>query len=622
LVASGAMVALLLAATLFTVADDAQTASASPYAITESHSGLVASDPLNNETESQSQVLNDTHYWSYNGTVYEKQTPFYIYKDSEGLHIGEPGPNDSNFYAGSYSGFAASSPPTNAELVHTIITQTNQSVAQYDFQSMLEVDSSGADVNYLTCAAVTDSSGTYWTVVHGYGDSTEADTFDTLYTSTYSSLPLTGDCTLVTNGSNFIQVYLNGNLVYSSSALSLGMDEPFVYDLMTMNADQFVTHYGVFSDYYATSSGNITVTGVPAGSTVKLLGSGGDVLASSAVSSGSATLNVAMYDLPVSGTLDVYDSSGSLLASVQVDAYGGDIYQLSQSSTSSSVSGSTSTLSTSTTTTTTTTSTPQTGGVVVGGARSTSGTVSSSPYQITLPSFPSGSGDDRLLVVGVSADNDSVASVTFGGIPLTEAVASFNNNDAEFWYLTDPIGSANIVVTMTGPTQVVVGAYSLSGVNQADPIPAQAAAHNTSPGSPAVSIAAKYANDLVLDLPSIYGQATLSSPSCTQRWNVNLAGQITGASSSAKVSSPGTVTCAWTASGGGDLWDDVGIEVMASATSASSSTSTSIATSMSTSATDTTSATSTTSATTSTVSTTSTASSSSTSGCLPILGCL
>src|SRR5438445_160338 len=138
-------------------------------------------------------------------------------------------------------------------------------------------------------------------------------------------------------------------------------------------------------------------------------------------------------------------------------------------------------------------------GMALGGVQATSGTLSSSPYQIVLSSFNAGAGSDRLLVVGVEANDYPVAGITFGGSQLTRAVGSFVNNDAEFWYLTGPAGAADIVVTMSGPTSVVVGAYSFSGVNQTDPIPTSATDYATAPGSPTVSMSTQYPASWVLD---------------------------------------------------------------------------------------------------------------------------
>lgn len=209
-------------------------------------------------------------------------------------------------------------------------------------------------------------------------------------------------------------------------------------------------------------------------------------------------------------------------------------------------------------------------GITVNNVQTTSGTVSTAPYQLTLSNFNVGSSSNTLLVVGVEANSQAVTSITYGGVQLTHAVSSFNNNDAEFWYLANPSSSGNIVVIMGGSTSAVVGAYSLSGIDLANPIPTSVKNSNSVAGMPSVSITTQYPNSMVLDLPSMYGGVTLGSPTCTQQWNVNVLSAITGASSSTTVQSPGSVTCSWTASGGGDMWDDVAIEVKASGSASGS----------------------------------------------------
>jgi len=204
-----------------------------------------------------------------------------------------------------------------------------------------------------------------------------------------------------------------------------------------------------------------------------------------------------------------------------------------------------------------------TNSIIMNNIQSTSGTVSSS-NQITLANFNSGNGNNPLLVVGVETNNNDVMSITFGGTPLSQAVKSFYNNDAEFWYLKNPTGTGDIVVTTSGPTSAVVGAYSLSGVDQTNPVPTSMTNHNTASSSPTISITTQYRNSLVLDLSSIYGGVTLGSPTCTQGWDVNVPDAITGASSSTIVPTPSSVNCSWTASQGGDLWDDVAVEIKAS----------------------------------------------------------
>src|SRR5690242_17891366 len=105
---------------------------------------------------------------------------------------------------------------------------------------------------------------------------------------------------------------------------------------------------------------------------------------------------------------------------------------------------------------------------------SNSSKLTTSPFTINLPSFNAGAGSDRLLVVGVEANNQSVNSVTFGGTALTKVAGSFHNQYSAFWYLKNPSGTGNIVVTMAGATQVVIGAYAFYGVDQSNPIPTTA----------------------------------------------------------------------------------------------------------------------------------------------------
>ena len=318
----------------FGVLSDGIFASAVSYTIDKTKSGLVASDPLNNQTETKQQVLSDTRYWNYYGTaVAEKNTPYDIYKDSQGLHIGEPGPDPTQFGDGSYSGYYAVSPHTNAVLVHAVLTATNQPVLHNDFQNQLEIMTTSGIVNYLDCAAITNTDGTYWTLVHGYGDAVEASHFDTLWVDTSPNQPLTRDCTVITNGANYLKLYMDNVLVYSSNTLSLNMPAPFDYYLQTMNSYYNQMRYGVFKDYYATTDENIKITNNPSNAvTVALVDASGKQLASSSVTAGTATLDVGKYHFPISGTINVYDGSNNLIASSTESIYGGDVFSVNVSS--------------------------------------------------------------------------------------------------------------------------------------------------------------------------------------------------------------------------------------------------------------------------------------------------
>jgi hypothetical protein len=323
----------ILLSSSFGILSDNLYASATSYTIDKTKSGLVASDPLDNETKTKQQVLSDTRYWTYYGTaVSEKNTPYDIYKDSQGMHIGEPGPDPAVYGDGSYSGYYAVSPDTNAVLVHAVLTATNQPVLHNDFQNQLEIMTTSGQVNYLDCAAITNTDGTYWTLVHGYGDNIEASHFDTLWVDTSPNQPLTRDCTVITNGANYLKLYMDNVLVYSSNTLALGMPAPFDYYLQTMNSYYNQMRYGTFKDYYATTDENIQVTNNPSGAaTVSLVDSSGTTLASSSVTAGSATLDVGKYHFPISGTINVYDSSNNVIASGTENIYGGDVFSVDAS---------------------------------------------------------------------------------------------------------------------------------------------------------------------------------------------------------------------------------------------------------------------------------------------------
>ena len=201
--------------------------------------------------------------------------------------------------------------------------------------------------------------------------------------------------------------------------------------------------------------------------------------------------------------------------------------------------------------------------ITLNNVQSTSG-VTDSSNQITISGFNAGTGNNQLLLVGISPDQHGVVSVTFGGAPLTKAVSSWQNNDAELWYLKNPTGNGDIVATMAGPTQAVIGAYSFSNVDQSNPVLTTATNYGT--GSPTVSIITKFPGDWVVDAASIFGGSTLGSPTCTQEWNDNIPDVITGASSAREAAFPAIVTCNWTASSP-DNWDDVAVELKAEGTS-------------------------------------------------------
>src|SRR5229473_2937496 len=167
-------------------------------------------------------------------------------------------------------------------------------------------------------------------------------------------------------------------------------------------------------------------------------------------------------------------------------------------------------------------------------------------------SHTAGSTPNRILIVGVSNQNTSrpVSSVTYGGTPLTRI--GFQNggtsNRMELWSLTAPsAGTANVVVTFSGSVDVVGGAVSFSGVNQAAPLGAFASAQGSNV-SPSVTVPSA-AGQVVIDALATNGDGSSATVGAgqTQRWNLktgNGGGNALGAGSTEPGAS--SVTMSWT----------------------------------------------------------------------------
>ncbi|MBI5697698.1 MAG: hypothetical protein HZC29_04245, partial [Thaumarchaeota archaeon] len=142
--------------------------------------------------------------------------------------------------------------------------------------------------------------------------------------------PLTKDCTIITNGNNYLKIYLDGIKVYQSNTIDLQMPGPFLYFVEPQNSHAEML-YGVYEDYYSTKDETIKLTNIPSGaSRVDVLSQSGSVLATSPVSNGMAILDVGMYHFPIAANIKVYDSNDVIVASTQnpIGMFGGDIYSV------------------------------------------------------------------------------------------------------------------------------------------------------------------------------------------------------------------------------------------------------------------------------------------------------
>lgn len=93
-------------------------------------------------------------------------------------------------------------------------------------------------------------------------------------------------------------------------------------------------------------------------------------------------------------------------------------------------------------------------------------------------------GTNRLLLVQISTEESkTITGITFNGVPLTQAVSvsdAVTNLREEQWYLiAPPIGTFNIVVTMSAAAFITGVAETITGVDQTGPIGAVNSAFST-----------------------------------------------------------------------------------------------------------------------------------------------
>ncbi len=173
---------------------------------------------------------------------------------------------------------------------------------------------------------------------------------------------------------------------------------------------------------------------------------------------------------------------------------------------------------------------------------------------VTWSHTVSGSGTNRLLVVGVSHRTANsaatVTGVTYAGLPLTRVgMATQTNVRVHLWYLINPpTGTNSVVVALSNQEKMVAAAVSLTGVRQSAPLGTftSSIGNSTSP-SVAVSSAT---GDVVLDVMGAQGTSTATvGPGQTQRWNT----VTTGNSANSNVRGTGstepgasTVSMSWT----------------------------------------------------------------------------
>src|SRR5579872_1493364 len=306
----------------------------SVYSVNQVQSGLIAYDSLTNETKTQQQLQANSGYWTYGGDAPLFNAPYAFWKDTQGLHIGVQAPDN-----GSWAGYYGVTPNTNAKLFHALVTTPVQTVPSNNnwYENGLYVQNGTANVSYVVCTSNTSVIGTQWFVAATKGNSFGVTSENVLWASPMTlTEPTTRDCTIITNGTNYLKVILDGVQVYENNNLNLGMTHTPVTFLepQTNYAGQILS--GSYTNFFAASDVNVKVTNNPAlAARVDIVeptsSSTGQVVASAPVdSSGTATLDIENIPMPLKADIQVYDSNGIELAATKspVSLYGGDVYSV------------------------------------------------------------------------------------------------------------------------------------------------------------------------------------------------------------------------------------------------------------------------------------------------------
>lgn len=298
------------------------------YVIVKTESGLVAFDPLNNETQTRQELEAEQGFWHYGGsafTYFNPPAPTDLFKNSQGLHVGVNPPVN-----GTYAGYYAVTGPTDAKLFHAVITTPVRTISGDFFQNGLYVQTWDGRINYVTCVSITSTAGTSWHIIRTFGNETQATQFEVLWSDLSANQPLTRDCTIITNGVNYLKIYLDGVKVYESNNIDLQMPGPFLYFLEPQNSHAQML-YGIYYDFYITQDETVKVTNVPdVASRIDLVDQAGNILAVAPISNGTATLDVGMYHFPLAASIKMYDAANEEMASVDTDIFGGDSYAITQ----------------------------------------------------------------------------------------------------------------------------------------------------------------------------------------------------------------------------------------------------------------------------------------------------
>ena len=326
-------VASMLAITAFTMGKSQEKPSEE---LVLARSGLLISDTLKNGNltrellEKFSNQYNKV--WTLYGSAVKSKAPIDVHEStSDGLSLGIKAAQ-----AGNWSGYFAMSRDDYASLYHSNIElprRENLGGILSRFSAGLYIQTSiiYGQINYVACVGEIGPAGVEWRVESGLGNDVVVTQHNDLWRDTNSSV-WKRDCTIITNGANYLKVYLDNKLVYSNNKLNLQMPRPFnsYLEVQTTYADENL--YGKFTDYYSARGEKLHIINGPPGGLVRVVdgASGSSFMESPINNEGYASLDFGSRPYPIVAQLQVFDSLEKMVSSTSLDTklYGGDTYSV------------------------------------------------------------------------------------------------------------------------------------------------------------------------------------------------------------------------------------------------------------------------------------------------------
>jgi type II secretory pathway pseudopilin PulG len=191
---------------------------------------------------------------------------------------------------------------------------------------------------------------------------------------------------------------------------------------------------------------------------------------------------------------------------------------------------------------------------------------------MTIP-HTTGSGSDRLMLVGVSMNNDgyeTVTGITYNGAALTLVGTEATTDDArvEIWSLVAPsTGTHNVVITFSAALEqeAHAGVMTFAGVDQTAPLGTFVSDHHDG-STPATVDIPSASGELVFGVAASEYEALTASSGQNERWNLSISSTY-GAGGTAAGAAP-TVTMSWDL-GSANHWAMGGVSIKPSGLSGS-----------------------------------------------------